>query len=105
MNQNVTSLALGAVPSAEALQEIKAALKPGWEELGEADKEKAKLLAVGAVLGNPEAIEEFRKAFLIWFPVPLPPFPPIIWQIQAAPITTSSVAIGLIVIGIGIRLL
>jgi len=91
--------------STEAAKEIKIALKPDYDKLPEAEKEKAKLLAVGMVLGNKEATEEFHKNFLIWFPLPIPPLPPIIWEVPTPVVGPASVAVGLILIGIGIMLL
>lgn len=104
-SSSVSSLSLGGELSAETLAEIEAALKPHWSKLTTEQQQEAKVLAAGMLIGNQDAAAEFRARLIIWFPFPIPPFPPIIWDAQGAPVVISSVAIGLIIIGIGIMLL
>lgn len=102
---NISSLSLGGTVDAETLTAITEALKPHWDGLTEAQQQEAKVLAASMMLGNQGAAETLRERILIWFPFPIQPFPPIIWEAEQPPFAISSVAIGLIIIGIGIMLL
>lgn len=101
----MAALTLGATIDSDSLSELTAALKPQWEKLTAPQQEEAKVLAASMMLGNQEAAEALRERIRVWFPMPILPLPPIFWENDAAPVTIASVAVGLIVIGIGIMLL
>ena len=88
----------------QELTQLVDALRPHFDGLSENQKAELKIRAANLPLGGSEALAAFQLSLITIFPFPFPPFPPIFWE-QTGEIVISSVAIGLILIGIGIMLL
>ena len=101
----ILPLTYGVEIDLNTLASIVGALQPNWDKLPQKQKDEVKLLVANMMTGNSEAAQRFHDFLLIWFPFPIPPFPPIIWDKATVGTFSPLVGVGLILIGIGLMLL